>query len=274
MDGEGLLNIKGLVLLGCGKMGSALLKGWLDGGLSPSRIFVIEPHPSDWLQDSGVSLNPSLAGLSADACVIAVKPQTMAEALPRVQSLGGTGTLILSIAAGIPLARLAAIFGPGVPMVRAMPNTPAAIGWGISAYVGNAVAGAGHLALAESLLSAAGRTIALDTEADIDRVTGVSGSGPAYVFYLIETLAAAGRQAGLAETTAMTLAVETVAGAGQLARTATESPAKLRRNVTSPGGTTEAGLRHLMDPRIGLQPLVLRTVAAAIARSEELGRDQ
>jgi len=268
------MNIKGLVLLGCGRMGSALLKGWLDKGLSPNRIYVIEPDPSIWLRESGVALNPLLDGLPVDVCVIAVKPQMMTEALPRVQSLKGSGTLILSIAAGTTLAQLADVFGSATPAVRAMPNTPAAIGWGISAYVGNAMARTEHLTLAGDLLSAVGQTIVLESEADLDRVTGVSGSGPAYVFYLIETLAEAGRQAGLAEETAMTLAIETIAGAGQLARTASESPSELRRNVTSPAGTTEAGLRHLMDPHTGLQPLVTRTVAAAIARSEELGRHQ
>ncbi|MCY4259212.1 MAG: pyrroline-5-carboxylate reductase [Rhodobacteraceae bacterium] len=266
------MEIEGLLLLGCGKMGSALLRGWLAGGLPPDRAFVTEPQPSVWLLESGVGVNQPLEGMSVDICVLAIKPQMMAEALETVRSLRGPDTVILSIAAGITLGHLAEVFGAETPVVRAMPNTPAAIGCGISAYVGNAAARENHLSLAAELLGAVGQTVLLTREADIDCVTGVSGSGPAYVFYLIETLARAAEDSGLAADIAMSLAVETVAGAGQLARCASETPEELRRNVTSPRGTTEAALRHLMDPDTGLQPLVKRTVMAAISRSEELGR--
>lgn len=262
---------RGLVLLGCGKMGSAMLAGWLKGGLPPSSVFVIDPAPSDWVRATGVHVN---AALPADPAIalVAVKPQMMGAALPTMAALGGGATLFLSVAAGTPIAQFEAVLGAGTPIIRAMPNTPAAIGRGITALIGNACATPAHLDLAEALLGAVGQTVRLDREDQMDAVTGVSGSGPAYVFHLIETLAAAGAAQGLPEDLAMQLAKATVAGAGALAEAADETPAQLRVNVTSPNGTTQAALEVLMDPDTGFPALLRKAVAAATDRSKELSR--
>jgi pyrroline-5-carboxylate reductase len=259
---------RGLVLLGCGRMGTALLRGWLAGGLPAGAVHVREPRPSDWLAGSGVAVNGPMPQAPAVA-VVAVKPQVMAEALPALAALGGGRTLVLSIAAGTSLAAFEAVLGAGTPVVRAMPNTPAAVGRGISAIVGNAAASAAHLDLAEALMGAVGEVVRLGGEGQMDAVTAVSGSGPAYVFHLIEALAAAGEAEGLAPALALRLARATVAGAGALAQETGEDPGQLRRDVTSPNGTTQAGLEVLMAELPGL---IRRTVAAAAARSRELGR--
>ncbi|MSU89694.1 pyrroline-5-carboxylate reductase [Rhodobacteraceae bacterium 2CG4] len=267
------LSRDGILLLGCGKMGSALLEGWLAAGLPPPAVHVRDPNPGPRLQAlraEGLALNGDLPAAPA-LCLIAVKPQIMDEALPDAAALGGGGTVILSIAAGTPIARFEAAFGPRTPVVRAMPNTPAAVGRGITAIVGNAAATDAHLALAEQVLSAVGEVVRLQDEGQMDAVTGVSGSGPAYVFHLIECLAAAGAAEGLPPALALQLARATVAGAGALATApGAEDPATLRRNVTSPNGTTAAGLEVLMDERAGLPPLIRATVAAATRRSREL----
>ena len=263
--------IGGLVLLGCGRMGGALLAGWLEGGLSPDRVTVIEPHPSDWLSGlvpRGLTLNPERIG-AADVAVLAVKPQMMGEAAPALAALGGGGTLVVSIAAGTPISAFEAIFGAGTPVVRAMPNTPSAIGRGVSALIGNAAVGEAELARAEALMQAVGETVRLESEDQMDAVTGLSGSGPAYVFHMIEAMAAAGEAAGLAPDLAMRLARATVTGAGALAERAPDEAATLRENVTSPGGTTAAGLSVLMGE---LPDLMTRTVAAAAARGRELSK--
>jgi pyrroline-5-carboxylate reductase len=263
------ISSRGLVMLGCGKMGSAMLEGWLGRGLAPGAVHVIDPHPSDWLRAQGVRIN---ADLPADPAVlmIAVKPQMMADALPQVDRFGGGGTLILSVAAGTPITAYESAFGPETRVIRSMPNTPAAIGKGITAMVGNADASDADLDLAETLLSAIGQVVRLEAEDQIDAVTGVSGSGPAYIFYMIDALAAAGVAEGLPPDLAMQLAKATVAGAGALAEQAAETPEQLRINVTSPNGTTQAGLSVLMDEATGLMPLMRATVAAATARSREL----
>lgn len=265
------LNDEGLVLLGCGRMGTALLKGWLARGLAPGAVTVIEPHPSDWLRGSGVRL-ASEAPERAGVAVIAVKPQTMSAALGTLAPLGGGRTLMLSIAAGTPIATFEAALGAGTPVVRAMPNTPAAIGRGVSALVGNAAVSAAQMELAEQLMGAVGKVVRLGSEAQMDAVTAVSGSGPAYVFLMIEALAAAGEAEGLAPDLALELARATVAGAGALAEAAPEHPAELRANVTSPGGTTAAALEVLMDPARGLPALMREAVAAAARRSRELAQ--
>ncbi len=262
---------RGLVLLGCGKMGSAMLAGWLKGGLPAASVWVREPHPSDWLTAQGVHLNGALPDAPA-IVLVAVKPQMMAEALPALAGLGGGGTLFLSIAAGTTIARFESVLGPATPIVRAMPNTPAAIGRGITAITGNARATEAHLRLAGALLSAVGQVVRLDGEHQMDAVTAVSGSGPAYVFHLIETLAAAGAAEGLPVALALQLAKATVAGAGALAEAAEEDPAQLRVNVTSPGGTTAAALKVLMDEGRGFPALLREAVHAAAERGRELGR--
>jgi len=269
MADTGLAAVRSLVLLGCGKMGSALLEGWLKGGLTPGQVQVIEPKPSDWLQGlaaRGLVLNPA-ALAPATVAVIAVKPQMMGAAAPQLVSLAGQGTVFLSIAAGTPIAAFEKLFGTGSPVIRSMPNTPAAVGRGITALIGNAAATEAQMAMAEALLAAVGQTVRLETEEQMHAVTGLSGSGPAYVFHMIEAMAAAGEAAGLAPDLAMQLARATVAGAGALADAAPDSAAQLRINVTSPAGTTAAGLTVLMPE---LPDLMIRTVAAAANRSREL----
>ncbi|MGB7262798.1 MAG: pyrroline-5-carboxylate reductase [Albidovulum sp.] len=262
---------RGLVLLGCGKMGSAMLAGWLTGGLSPERVWVNDPFPSDWVKAQGVHLN---APLPKDPAIvlIAVKPQMMGEALPSLAAMGGGRTVFLSVAAGTTIASYAAVLGDNTPIIRAMPNTPAAIAQGITAITGNAHATAADLALAETLLGAVGQVVRLDGEHQMDAVTAVSGSGPAYVFHLIETLAAAGVAEGLPPGLSLQLAKATVAGAGALAEAASDDPAQLRINVTSPGGTTAAALAVLMDEAQGFPALLRRAVHAAAERGRELGQ--
>ena len=262
---------RGLVLLGCGKMGSAMLAGWLDGGLPAGSVWVNDPFPSDWVKAQGVNVNADLPAAPA-IVLIAVKPQMMADALPSLQALGGGETLFVSVAAGTSIATFQEILGAGTPIIRAMPNTPAAVGRGITALIGNDTATPAHLDMAEGLLQAVGQTVRLESESQMDAVTGVSGSGPAYVFHLIETLAAAGEAQGLPADLAMKLAKATVAGAGALAEAAEESPSQLRVNVTSPNGTTQAALEVLMDEADGFPALLTRAVGAATNRSKELSR--
>lgn len=264
---------KGLVLVGCGKMGGAMLRGWLKDGLPASSVWVKDPYPADWLVAAGVNLNTEFPADPAVA-IIAVKPQMMGEALPQVAALGGGRTLVISVAAGTPIAKFEEVFGDGTPIIRAMPNTPAAIGRGITAIIGNGRTTADHMDLARSLLSAVGQVVELEIESQMDAVTAVSGSGPAYVFHLIETLAAAGEAEGLSPALAMALAKATVGGAGDLAEQSDETPSQLRVNVTSPNGTTQAALRVLMNQVNGFPALMTRAVRAAADRSRELARGE
>ena len=252
-------------------MGSAMLQGWLTDGLPPASVWVIDPKP----------VGMAAIDRRRDQCrpcrkthpaivLIAVKPQMMGDALPAIAAMGNGETLFVSVAAGTPIAAFEAALGAQSPIVRAMPNTPAAVGRGITAIIGNAHADAAQMDLAEGLLRAVGQVVRLEAEAQMDAVTGVSGSGPAYVFHMIECLAAAGEAQGLAPELAMQLAQATVAGAGALAEAAEETPAQLRVNVTSPNGTTQAGLEVLMDEAAGLPPLIAATVKAATDRSKEL----
>ena len=261
---------RGLVLLGCGKMGSAMLAGWLENGLTPGAVWILEPEPSEWLSGLGAHLNEGVPDNPAIA-LVAVKPQAMGKALPLLAGLGNGSTLFISVAAGTPIPSLEAVLGAKTAIVRAMPNTPAAVGKGITAIVGNDVAKAEDMEMAETLLSAVGQVVRLPNEGLMDAVTAVSGSGPAYVFHLIEALAAAGAAEGLPEDLAMQLAKATVAGAGALAVAADEPASQLRANVTSPGGTTAAALNVLMDERRGFPALLRDAVKAAADRSRELG---
>ncbi|MHA6267471.1 pyrroline-5-carboxylate reductase [Aliiroseovarius sp. CAU 1755] len=264
------LEARGLVLLGCGKMGSAMLEGWLAQGLPAGSVWVKDPYPSDWLSaQEGLNLNVNLPDNPA-IVLVAVKPQMMADALPTLAGFGNGDTLFLSVAAGTSIATYEAMLGDQTPIIRAMPNTPAAIARGITAICGNDQATPAHLDMAEALLSAVGQVVQLDGEHQMDAVTAVSGSGPAYVFHLIETLAAAGATQGLAPELSLQLAKATVAGAGALAMQADDDPAQLRVNVTSPGGTTAAALEVLMNETDGFPALLNRAVAAAANRSKEL----
>jgi pyrroline-5-carboxylate reductase len=269
------IGTRGIVLVGCGRMGSALLEGWLSRGLPVGSVWVTDPAPSDWLRGlvrRGLHLNDALPADPA-VILIAVKPQTMGAALPAVAAHGNRpGTLVVTVAAGIRIAAYEAALGAATPIVRTMPNTPAAVGRGITAIVGNAAATPADLAMAEALMSAVGQVVRLPDEGLMDAVTAVSGSGPAYVFHLIEALAAAAEAEGLPPDLAMQLARATVTGAGELAHRSPETAAQLRINVTSPGGTTAAALAVLMDPDAGLTALMRRAVAAAAARGRELGQ--
>lgn len=265
------LGRRGVILLGCGKMGSAMLSGWLKRGLATSGVWVIDPNPSDWLRGTGVQINAPLPDCPA-IVIVAVKPQMMGDALPVLAAMGNGDTLFVSVAAGTPIARFEEVLGARTPIIRAMPNTPAAVGRGISAIIGNAHAGQAQMDLAENLLLAVGQVVRLDNEGQMDAVTGLSGSGPAYVFHLIETMAAAGEAQGLSPDLALQLARATVAGAGALAEEADETPGQLRVNVTSPNGTTQAALEVLMDPETGFPSLLGRAITAATERSKELSR--
>lgn len=268
------LNAGGLLLFGCGRMGSALLKGWLAGGIEPSAVTVMDPRPSDWLlslEGRGVKVN--VAADKAAACVLAVKPQLIASA-KTLGDLAPSGTVFISIAAGTTIDVLGQHLGTQAKIVRAMPNTPAAIAKGVTAFIGNNSCAPIDLAMAASLLETVGETVQLSNESQMDAVTGVSGSGPAYVFHMIECLTVAGVAQGLSEDVATQLATQTVFGAGALAaaQADVETASQLRENVTSPAGTTAAGLEVLMAEQNGLMPLVKQTVAAATARSRELGK--
>lgn len=252
-------------------MGSALLAGWLAGGVDAQAVSVLDPFPSDWLKSQkGVRVNDALPKAPA-VVVIAVKPQMMGEGLPQISAMASPDTLFLSIAAGTRLALFEQEFGTTTPIIRAMPNTPAAIGRGISAIIGNKATRDAHLTLAEALLCAVGQVVRLQSEDQMDAVTAVSGSGPAYVFHLMETLATAGEAEGLPPEMALNLARATVAGAGALAEASEETPGQLRVNVTSPGGTTAAALDVLMDEDRGFPALVKAAVQAAAKRGKELG---
>lgn len=262
-----------LVLVGCGKMGTAMLRGWMAAGVA-SRFLVVEPAgmPPDIGSLREILWYPSAEALSneltADAVVFAVKPQVVDAVLPGYRRLARPGTLFLSIVAGKTLGGLTRHLGSAA-IIRTMPNTPAAIGRGITVACANPLVTSAQRQLCDRLLAAIGESCWVEDEGLIDAVTAVSGSGPAYVFLLIEALARAGTAEGLPSDLALRLARSTVAGSGELARISAESPAQLRENVTSPGGTTRAALDVLMA-RAGLEALIRRAVAAAAARSREL----
>lgn len=263
-----------VLLVGCGKMGAALLDGWLARG-TVARVLVVEPGPGAE-RFAGVapvechgSVETLPADFTPDVVVLAVKPQAMAEVLPPYRRFAEGAAAFLSIAAGKTLGFFARYLGAATPTVRAMPNTPASIGRGISVACANEATTHEHRVLCKRLLGAVGEVGWVDDEALLDAVTAVSGSGPAYVFLLIETLAKAGVAAGLPPELAARLARVTVSGAAELARLSPETPAQLREAVTSPGGTTRAALDVLMAPD-GLEPLMARAIAAATVRSREL----
>jgi pyrroline-5-carboxylate reductase len=261
-----------VVLVGAGKMGSALLEGWLALGLAPKIIAVIEPQPTREIRaltERGLRLNPPSGAVGEVAAVVlAVKPQAAPEILPGLAPLVGAGTVVVSIMAGRTLQFLAGAL-PDAALVRAMPNTPAAIGRGITVAVANAQVSDRQHTLVDALLSAVGAVEWVADEAQMDAVTALSGSGPAYVFLLAEAMARAGATAGLPPALSATLARATVAGAGELLHRSPLDAATLRQNVTSPGGTTAAALEVLMATD-GLEPLMTKAIAAATRRSRDL----
>ena len=262
-----------IVLAGAGKMGGAMLSGWLAQGLDPARVAVIEPHPSEDIRAyfaKGVRLNPSPQDSGTVAAfVVALKPQAFREAGPALKPYVEATTLVVSIMAGTTIASLAEVLDGHV--VRAMPNTPAAIGRGITVAVAAKDVSDAQRTTADGLLRATGSVEWVNDEGLMDAVTAVSGSGPAYVFLLAEELARAGIAAGLPEALATKLARETVAGSGELLHRSDLAAATLRQNVTSPGGTTAAALEVLMG-KDGVQSLLTRAVAAATKRSKELAK--
>jgi len=266
-----------LLLAGAGRMGGAILARLLAHGLDPRLVLVQDPAPpaetGELLADKCIDVLPLIDELSVPPAVIllAVKPQATDAVLPGLARLAGPDTLLLSIAAGRRLAGLTAHMPEGTGVVRAMPNTPAAIGRGVTVAVANRSVTPVQRGLADKLLGAIGEVMWVGDEALLDPVTAVSGSGPAYVFLLVECLAEAGRAAGLDADFAERLARATVIGSAAMLEQSELSPAALRQNVTSPGGTTAAALEILGGPE-GLQKLMTAAVAAATKRGRELAK--
>lgn len=272
------LSFDGPVLLaGAGKMGAALLAGWLERGLDAKNIIVQEPdlrgEAAELVARHGIRVLSPVQSLQVppSVIVVAVKPQVMDQVFPVLAKLAGPATVVLSIAAGRAIASFERHLPANTAVVRAMPNTPAAIGRGITGAFGNSSLSGPQKKSCNDLLAAVGDVVWLEEEHLIDAVTAVSGSGPAYIFLLAECLAQAGCDAGLDRDTAMKLARATVSGAGDLLRQSKDDPAALRQNVTSPGGTTAAALAVLMRDPDGMQTLLREAVLAALKRSQELG---
>jgi len=262
-----------VVLIGAGNMGGAMLSGWLKSGVPGSAVLVVDPGPSPamlaTISEAGAThVTAAPADLKASVLFLAVKPQVMETVLPAVKSAVGPETVVVSVAAGKTLAFLEKHLGKAA-MVRAMPNTPAMVGRGVTGAFANSGVSHQQRERVHSLLSVSGPVEWVPAEADIDAVTALSGSGPAYVFYLVECMAEAGRKLGLQADLAMSLARETVAGAGELLHQSPDDASRLRQNVTSPGGTTAAALAVLMAEN-GMQPLFDAALAAARKRAEEL----
>lgn len=275
---DGPVSLNGPVLVaGAGKMGGALLEGLISRGLPAAQIIVQDPAPpadvSEFLVRHGIHVEREVTALVAAPSIllVAVKPQLMDAVFPRLAKFAGPETVVVSIAAGRTLASFERSLGAGIAVIRAMPNTPAQVGRGVTACVANHATTEVQRALASDLMAAVGEVVWLDREDDMDAVTAVSGSGPAYVFLVAECLAEAGRAAGLSADLAAQLARATVAGAGELLHRSPLDAATLRQNVTSPGGTTAAALAVLMaEP--GMQDLFSQAVAAAVRRSRELSK--
>ena len=272
------LDLQGpLIIAGAGKMGGALLEGLLQRGLNPDLVRVQDPSPppdmAAFLASHGIRAEAEVSHLDPAPSIIlaAVKPQVMDHVFEPLARLAGPATVVLSIAAGRPLASFEKYLAPGIAVVRAMPNTPAQVGRGVTACVANAATTPHQRAMASELLATVGEVVWLEREEDMDAVTAVSGSGPAYVFLVAECLAEAGRAAGLSADLSAALARATVSGAGELLHRSDLDAATLRKNVTSPGGTTAAALAVLME-KPGLQELMTAAVAAAVRRGRELSQ--
>ena len=263
-----------LVLVGCGKMGGALLGGWLDRGWAAADISVVEPDAAiakTLREERGVTVFSDGGELDpgADTVVFAVKPQIMEDMVHTYRPFAVAGAVFVSIAAGASTAFLKGFLGADAAIVRAMPNTPAAIGRGITAALAGGAVSDAQQTRCNGLLEAVGEVVWIDDEDLFDAVTAVSGGGPAYVFLLAECLAQGGMDSGLPEDLARRLANATVAGAGELMGRSAEPPENLRRNVSSPGGTTVEALGVLMGAD-GLQPLISRAIEAAARRSRQI----
>ncbi len=262
---------RSIALVGAGKMGGGLLTAWLRGGLQPQDIIIIDPFLSSDIKSLGVLSNPSDDEVKARnpyCLVAAVKPQMAASILPEIITKIPDDCMILSLMAGVNIARLQDFAG-GRACVRTMPNTPAAIGYGMTALYASPSTRDDQKHYAQALMMAAGETVWLNDEALMDAVTALSGSGPAYIYYLAETMAAAAQAQGLEPDIAMRLACQTILGAGMMLTTQEESARALRENVTSPGGTTEAALQVLMA-EAGLRDIMSKAIEAAVLRGKEL----
>lgn len=262
-----------IVLIGAGNMGGAMATGWVKSGMAGSQIIAADPNPPEAMRSrlgaAGIGFAAAAPeGVEASVIFVAVKPQVMETVLPAYRSLIGKETIVVSIAAGKTLGFLEKHLGRAA-MVRAMPNTPAMIGRGVTGAYANALVSETQRELVQALLEVSGPVEWVETEALIDAVTALSGSGPAYVFHLAECMAEAGRKLGLPADLAMRLARTTVSGAGELLHQSSDEAAQLRKNVTSPGGTTAAALAVLMADG-GMQPLFDEALKAARDRAQEL----
>ena len=270
-----LLKGQRLLLVGCGKMGTALLRGWLNAGLNATQFYVQEPNPDAALSDLGVHLNVETAALKEakpSVIILAIKPQLAVEVLPPIALLAAPEILVVSLMAGVSINTMSDLLGGEAAFVRTMPNTPAAMGEGMTALYASSGTQDAQKETAQALLSAVGQTVWLDNEKTIDAVTAVSGSGPAYVFHMVEALAAAAVNLGLPQDMAAQLAAQTVIGSAAMLRDDGADPRQLRVNVTSPGGTTEAALDVLMGDTGGMVDLMRRATQAAAARAGELAK--
>lgn len=268
-------HIDRLLLVGAGKMGSAMLKGWLKSGLNPNGVYVQDPHiapdMAEYLQHNNIAYGDAAPAIfNPEIIILAVKPQVMDAILPHLKTFNTPKSLFISVAAGKKINSYEAILGTDANIIRLMPNTPAAIGDGMSVLVGNKNVTPHHKKLALALARTVGLAEYIDDESLMDAVTALSGSGPAYVFHMAEVMTKAGVAAGLPEPLAHTLALQTIKGAGNLMAQSDDHPSILRQNVTSPGGTTAAGLDILMHNN-ALENLLIKTIAAAKKRGEELG---
>ncbi len=269
---ENLISNFGIVIVGCGKMGGAILNGWMSNGIPLEKIGVIEPRPSSWLtslEAKGLNLNKNLPSKPL-VCLLAVKPQMIDVALEALEKFRNDRLTLVSIVAGLKFVSLENKLGSHLAIMRVMPNTPVSIQKGVSVLCKNKSVSTEQTSLVGKLFDTVGESIFIEDEDLMDVVTAISGSGPAYVFYLIEALFVAGRERGLSADLAMQLAKATVFGAGALASSTNEGPEVLRMNVTSPNGTTQAALEILMNAKSGLLPLIKKTVFAAEERSKQL----
>ena len=262
-----------IILVGCGKMGGAMLSGWSRSGLI-NTCTIVDPglDKTSFSALDGITVvdDYAKAPMNADMIIFAVKPQVMKDIIPNYKAIVGDGPLVVSIAAGTPISVFTEVFGETTRVMRTMPNTPAAIGHGMTAICPNSACTDQDVKNVQKFMACLGETILIHDEDSMNDITAVSGSGPAYVFYMIEALTAAAEAQGFSHANAVKLARQTITGAAALTAQEDTPPETLRENVTSPGGTTEAGLKVLMDIETGLLPLLKKTVQAAADRSREL----
>ncbi len=263
-----------LLIIGAGNMGESLLRSWVENQINDTCLLVLELSPSEWLksvsQKGLIELNPREITKQIDVCVFAIKPQNLGEVLKENYLRISKKTLIISVVAGKDFSFFQANFQDNIPIIRVMPNTPVAVNQGVSAIVADQYANKKHVEWAKKLFSPLGKVVQLKNEREIDVVTAISGSGPAYVFNFIENLIEMAEELGLSSEVSRKLAIQTVIGAGLLAESTKSTPRRLRENVTSPAGTTEAALEVLMDSKFGWKPIIKKAINAAHIRSQEL----